>query len=91
MNPQYEDQASIKSCKHKNGPELQSTDGAFKLKHKTELCRNWERGDCPYGNLCAYAHGDEELIKKKHLPTKYKTRLCKQYHNQLYCPYGIRC
>jgi hypothetical protein len=25
------------------------------------------------------------------VPSKYKTRLCKQYHYTLYCPYGNRC
>lgn len=60
----------------KSGISEQSHPG-YKLKHKTEMCRNWENGDCPYGTQCAYAHGNDELLKKRHVPTKYKTRLCK--------------
>ena len=56
------------------------------------MCRNWElTGECKFGDSCAFAHGDFELQKKKHVPSKYKTRLCKQYHVALYCPYGMRC
>lgn len=33
----------------KSGITEQSHPG-YKLKHKTEMCRNWENGDCPYGN-----------------------------------------
>ena len=56
------------------------------------MCRNWElTGECRFGENCAFAHGDEELQKKKHVPSKYKTKLCKQYHDNLYCPYGLRC
>ena len=25
------------------------------------------------------------------MPSKYKTKLCKQYHDTMYCPYGSRC
>lgn len=25
------------------------------------------------------------------MPQNYKTKLCKQYHEHLYCPYGVRC
>lgn len=56
------------------------------------MCRNWElTGICRFGDSCAFAHGGVELQEKKHVPVKYKTRLCKQYHSNLYCPYGIRC
>ena len=32
---------------------------------KTVLCNNWEeRGECPYGNSCNFAHGQEQLKVK---------------------------
>ena len=49
----------------------------YKLKIKTELCKRWmENKECPYGDSCAFAHGEEELKKKKHVPSRYKTKLC---------------
>ena len=45
------------------------------------MCRNWElTGLCRFGESCAFAHGDSELQRKKHVPVKYKTKLCKQFH-----------
>ena len=56
------------------------------------MCKNWEQtGECKFGETCAFAHGDDELQKKRHVPSKYKTKLCKQYHETMYCPYGLRC
>mmetsp|Transcript_25634 Transcript_25634/g.73699 ORF Transcript_25634/g.73699 Transcript_25634/m.73699 type:complete len:766 (+) Transcript_25634:50-2347(+) len=31
------------------------------IKYKMELCRHFERGHCQLGDLCGYAHGDDEL------------------------------
>lgn len=28
---------------------------------------------------------------KTDVPKNYKTKLCKRYHKQMYCPYGARC
>lgn len=60
-------------------------------KFKTELCKNWQTGTCKFGSKCAFAHGSEELTEKKHLPSNYKTKVCKQFHEELYCSYGERC
>ena len=30
-------------------------------KYKTELCRNWKSGYCPFDTNCAFAHGEEDL------------------------------
>lgn len=64
---------------------------AFRTKFKTELCKNWQAGECKFGSKCAFAHGFEELSEKKHLPNNYKTKICKQFHEELYCSYGSRC
>ena len=64
----------------------------FKTKWKTELCHYWEMyGQCKYGENCAFAHGDSELIKKRKLTFNYKTKPCKQFFEQGYCSYGSRC
>jgi hypothetical protein len=39
-----------------------------KEKYKTELCRNWMSGFCPFDSKCAFAHGKEELRDKSPNP-----------------------
>lgn len=47
--------------KHKSYEEIQ----LLKSKKKTKLCKNFEmNGTCKYGNMCNYAHGEEQLSKK---------------------------
>lgn len=49
----------------------------YKIKVKTELCKSFvKNGTCTYGDSCAFAHGEAELQKKKHVPSRYKTKLC---------------
>lgn len=56
------------------------------------MCRNWELyKKCKFLDKCSFAHGDHELMKKVHLPNNYKTKLCTQFHETSYCPYGNRC
>ena len=42
--------------------KLYSSD--FQEKYKTELCRNWLNGFCPFENKCVFAHGRDELREK---------------------------
>mmetsp|Transcript_23908 Transcript_23908/g.36585 ORF Transcript_23908/g.36585 Transcript_23908/m.36585 type:complete len:111 (-) Transcript_23908:322-654(-) len=64
----------------------------YRLKLKTELCKSWmESGTCKYGDKCAFAHGEAELQKKKHVASRYKTKPCQAFHEKLFCPYGHRC
>jgi len=59
--------------------------------YKTELCRSWEeKGRCPYGNKCQYAHGSEELRPVVRHP-KFKTEVCCTFVTTGTCPYGRRC
>ena len=30
-------------------------------------------------------------MNKANIPKNYKTRPCKRFHEELYCPYGPRC
>ena len=63
----------------------------FKSKWKTEICHYWEMyGYCKYGDSCAFAHGTDELNKRK-MSSNYKTKPCKQFFELGYCSYGIRC
>ena len=34
-------------------------------KYKTEMCRNWQRGNCEFGERCTFAHGAIELRQKR--------------------------
>jgi hypothetical protein len=72
-------------------PKRQFRDADFRVKYKTELCRNWELGTCEFGENCAFAHGQDELRNKTNMGSKYKTKKCKQFHEQGYCIYGNRC
>jgi hypothetical protein len=56
------------------------------------MCKNWEAmGACPFMKTCSFAHGEHELVKKKHLPPNFKTKACVQFHTTGYCAYGTRC
>uniref|UniRef100_A0A914D555 C3H1-type domain-containing protein n=1 Tax=Acrobeloides nanus TaxID=290746 RepID=A0A914D555_9BILA len=57
---------------------------------RTRLCRAFQKGFCPYGQLCNFAHGEEELHNPPPLHPKYKTMLCRNFVHGI-CPYGDRC
>ena len=63
----------------------------FKAKFKTEVCRNWTQGTCEFGEKCTFAHGTSELRNKDYLTVNYRTKRCKQFHEQGFCQYGSRC
>lgn len=70
-------------------PEQSQT--TYKMKYKTELCRNYElQGNCKFALTCCYAHGLSELRDKIHLNSNYKSKICKHYHKEGGCPYGLR-
>ncbi|CAN0322522.1 unnamed protein product, partial [Discosporangium mesarthrocarpum] len=68
---------------------------------QTEICRNWERGTCPYGERCAFAHGILELKYKTaremenagRIPdaSKYRCYPCMTWVATGSCPYSSRC
>lgn len=68
-----------------------SNEQDFRVKYKTEVCRNWEAGFCEFGERCAFAHGYQELRQKQYLANNYKTKPCKQFFELGYCMYGTRC
>ena len=81
-----------KQRKFKTSEEREAFVNQYKMKIKTELCKNFElKGWCKFGDSCSFAHGKHELQEKKHLHQKYKTRPCKEFHLTGYCSYGIRC
>ena len=78
---------------HRNSEDYYSYNhnNDYKSKWKTEMCHYWEMyGTCKFGNACAFAHGAEELNKRK-MSLNYKTKPCKQFFELGYCTYGIRC
>merc|ERR1712007_365577 len=75
------------------GPQANNT---WKKKVKTELCKFWLQG-LPCENLkkdqgCGFAHGQEDLQKKKGLSRQYLTSVCKNFlEHPSKCTYGQRC
>lgn len=62
-----------------------------KNKAKSSLCKNFsEKGACPYGHKCQFAHGIEEL-KCNVDENSYKTKPCNSFWKKGHCPYGFRC
>ncbi|OBZ82127.1 hypothetical protein A0J61_09823, partial [Choanephora cucurbitarum] len=43
-----------------------------------------------YGKRCRYAHGQEEL-RPILRSNQYKTKICRAFHENGTCSYGIRC
>ena len=63
---------------------------------KTILCKNFEKGNCKFGDKCLFAHGSEELRETKRTTNKnrgplYKTMLCKNFEQGGECKHGNRC
>jgi hypothetical protein len=74
------------------GVKEQKYSDSFKVKYKTEMCKNWqETGHCEFFDSCSFAHGKFELLQKSGMPKNYKTKMCKKFHKDLFCPYGARC
>lgn len=64
----------------------------FNTKAKSSLCRNFmEKGVCPYGNKCQFAHGPSELKCNSDQQMSYKTRPCHAFNRKGFCSYGSRC
>lgn len=71
-------------------------ENGWKKKVKTELCRFWLQGlECENSQKeqgCGFAHGQEELQKKKGLSRQYLTSVCKNFlDHPSKCTYGQRC
>ena len=71
-------------------------ENGWKKKVKTELCRFWLNGQqCENSQKdqgCGFAHGQEELQKKKGLSRQYLTSVCKNFLiDPSKCTYGQRC
>ena len=88
------------SCCHGHHHDHQhmerAMEGTWKKKVKTELCRFWLMGqECPNSKKeqgCGFAHGQDELQKKKGLSKQYLTSVCKNFlEHPSKCTYGQRC
>lgn len=61
-------------------------------KTKTSLCKNFtEKGFCPYGKRCQFAHGPHELKINRECNRSYKTKECHAFSKKGFCCYGSRC
>jgi len=94
-----ESEMAIQLANSRSTPDLEdersgdSSDDATgqNSRFKTEICRNFkEKGQCLYGNLCQFAHGNEEM-RNVGQHNKYKTKRCQKYWIAGYCAYGPRC
>lgn len=69
----------------------EETSSNFRLKEKTEICKNWLSNTCRFGDRCAFAHGYDEVQLKSHVAPRYKVTKCRSYHTDNVCMYGQRC
>lgn len=58
---------------------------------KTELCKKFTLGNCPYEANCKFAHGNEELRERVPPNAKYKTKECLNFRDKGVCTFGVRC
>lgn len=61
-----------------------------RARYKTEICKNWLRGFCSYGNNCLFAHGSDEM-RPRSKPRNFKTKFCANILRNGVCPYGRKC
>ena len=76
--------------------KMSKQESSWKRKVKTELCKFWLNGlDCENQikeQGCGFAHGQDELQKKKGLSKQYMTSVCKNFlDHPSKCTYGQRC
>lgn len=97
QNPTYFDAVSEPSTEGDDFPIIETCGQSFKRKNiaknktKSSLCKNFaEKGSCPYGQKCQFAHGVEELRCNVD-ENSYKTKPCNSYWKKNCCPYGFRC
>ncbi|OMJ88869.1 hypothetical protein SteCoe_9070 [Stentor coeruleus] len=64
--------------------------GEPETRFKTEMCRNWEAGNCEYGDKCFFAHGQKELRDKNGVRS-IKDQKCENFFKFGYCLNGIKC
>lgn len=88
-------EASTDGDDNYKSPGFSSASGKKKLcpknKAKSSLCRNFsEKGFCPYGLKCQFAHGIEELRCNVD-ENSYKTKPCNSFWRKGHCSYGLRC
>ena len=71
----------------------QNKEPAYRRKEKTEFCKFWLNNEsCQYGAECAFAHGEEQLLKKTHVASKFRMTLCNSFMTgKNTCQYGARC
>lgn len=75
-----------------DSPNLSSSSSGEWIKEKSELCKKFmERGYCPYGDKCKFAHGSHQLKQNNGENAKYKTKECFTFFNGGHCKYGDRC
>jgi len=61
-------------------------------RRKTELCKLHMIGkQCPYGDKCNFAHGENELKSRSFTHPNYKTVKCRNFYMDGYCCFGARC
>lgn len=74
----------------------------FQGNFKTVLCKHFPQGNCTRGDLCAFAHGEQDLgtptpwLKSntnQDSSTKggIRTEICQEYFDKGECPFGRAC
>jgi hypothetical protein len=79
--------ASSTFCTHRN---KKPTRASGSMLFKTQMCRLFEQGGCPFGHKCNFAHGPEELRCVQN-DGRFQTRPCDVYGQTGHCRHGLNC
>eukprot|EP00811_Abedinium_folium_P004234 NODE_13898_length_1140_cov_5.073050.p1 GENE.NODE_13898_length_1140_cov_5.073050~~NODE_13898_length_1140_cov_5.073050.p1 ORF type:complete len:309 (+),score=92.48 NODE_13898_length_1140_cov_5.073050:19-945(+) len=72
-------------------PNVAASAPEMRLKKKRELCSRFAQGRCTFGQVCPFAHGDDELnCVALALCGKVKTQLCRSFEAGR-CVLGANC
>ncbi|KAD2806171.1 hypothetical protein R6Q59_028820 [Mikania micrantha] len=72
-------------------PRLSESLPNRRTQNKNDLCLNFQRGSCDYGDRCCFAHCNEELRGFENPRSSEKAKLCWRFMYGAKCEFGDKC